>query len=63
MGRELLATGVPPATVSVKKPELSGYTIANAVSNTVLNIVAPQGVTQQSGFKASILEFNKTGSW
>ena len=52
-----------PATVSVKKPELSGYTIANAASNTVLNIVAPQGVTQQSGFKASILEpaAGKTG--
>ena len=52
-----------PATVSVKKPELSGYTLANAASNAVLNIVTPQGVAPQSGFKASILEpaAGKTG--
>ena len=52
-----------PAMVNVKKPELSGYTLANASNNTVLNIVAPQGVAQQSGFKASVLEAvpGKTG--
>lgn len=53
-----------PATISVKKPELSGYTIANASGNTILNIVAPQGVSERSGFKASVLEpaAGKTGS-
>ncbi len=52
-----------PATVSVKKPELSGYTVANASGSAVLNIVSPQGVSQQSGFKASLLEAatGKTG--
>ena len=58
-------TGVvgTPGTVSVRKPELSGYTIANAANNTVLNAVTPQGVGQQSGYKASILEAapGKTG--
>ena len=52
-----------PATVSVKKAELSGYTLANASNNAVLNVVTPQGVAQQSGFRASILEAapGKTG--
>lgn len=52
-----------PATVSLRKPELSGYTLANGSNNAVLNIVTPQGVTQQSGFKASVLEATagKTG--
>ena len=53
-----------PGTVSVKKPELSGYTLANASNNTVLNVVTPQGVAQHSGFKTSVLEAapGKTGS-
>ncbi len=52
-----------PATVNVKKPELSGYIIANTAGNTVLNIVAPQSVSERSGFRASILEpaTGKTG--
>lgn len=52
-----------PATVSVRKPELSGYTLANGSNSAVLNIVTPQGVAQQSGFKASVLEAaaGKTG--
>ena len=58
-------TGVvgTPAMVSVKRAELSGYTIANISNSTVLNVVAPQSVTQQSGFKASVLEAapGKTG--
>ena len=58
-------TGVvgTPGTVSVRKPELSGYTVANAANNTVLNAVTPQGVGQHSGYQASVLEAapGKTG--
>ena len=59
----LSSNNVSAATVSVNKPEIRAYSLANSGGDVIAMIVTPQGVSSRRGFRVQRLEpsAGKTG--
>ncbi len=50
------SNSVRPVSLRLTKPEVAGYTLANAAGSAIAMIATPQGVSSRRGFRAQRLE-------